>query len=57
MQEDFSFPDIAWIINSEHSFSVQWKDLYGELQEGHYRLVKQFYAEKNFEVSCEFDIE
>lgn len=57
IQEDFSFPDIAWIINSEHSFSVQWKDLYGELPEGHYRLVKQFYAEKNFEVSCEFDIE
>lgn len=41
--EDYSFNDIAYIVddNNEVKFTINWESLYGQLDTGSYRIIKQ----------------
>ena len=43
--DDYAFTDIAWLIGEDNTLEdkVDWFDLYGELEDGRYRLVKRIY--------------
>mgnify|MGYP001861189719 FL=1 len=43
--DDYAFTDIAWLIGEDNTLEdkVDWSDLYGELEDGRYRLVKRIY--------------
>lgn len=55
IREDVSWIEIGWEIESysEWEFTADWKDIYGTLDSGRYRLMKVVNGE---EVLCEFDI-
>ncbi len=59
INENFAFTDIAYIPKEDGTIEIEenWKDLYGELDTGEYRLVKELYGnEKNY-IYAEFTIE
>ena len=52
---DYGFNEIGWLTdNGELTMTVDWEWLYGELPEGHYRILKQAGAEV---ISAEFTVE
>ena len=52
---DYGFNEIGWLTdNGELTMTVDWDWLYGELPEGHYRILKQAGAEV---ISAEFTVE
>lgn len=42
-QTDIAFEEVAYIVNEKNSgkWSVDWTDIYGELERGTYRIIKQ----------------
>lgn len=55
VREDVSWIEIGWEIGSysEWEFTADWKDIYGTLDSGRYRLMKAVNGEGIF---CEFEI-
>ncbi len=59
INENFAFTDIAYIPKEDGTIEIDenWKDLYGELQAGEYRLVKEVYGNGTNYIYAEFTIE
>lgn len=62
--ENWAFPATACKLeeNSSSEWSVDWSSLYGELEKGHYRIVKSLIDYRgdyhiDYYVSVEFDVE
>lgn len=59
IDENYSFTDIAYIPREDGTseINVNWGDLYGELENGEYRLVKELYGDETNYIYAEFTIE
>lgn len=60
INDEYSFIAIGWIIktNGEFEDKIDWSNLYGELKEGNYRIVKEVYTNGNKkEIYAKFTIE
>lgn len=60
INDEYSFIAIGWIIkpNGEFEDKIDWSNLYGELKEGNYRIVKEVYSNGNKkELYAKFTIE
>lgn len=59
IDENYSFTDIAYIPGEDGTIemNVNWEGLYGELNSGEYRLVKELYDNGKKYIYAEFKIE
>jgi len=61
VSDDVAFEDLKWAVNdgNPYSFSVDWSNIYGKLENGSYRLVKNVSFSENISVEavCYFDID
>ncbi len=59
IDEKYAFTDIAYLPdeNGKVEMNTNWKNLYGELEKGEYRLVKEVYDNGNNYIYVEFTIE
>lgn len=59
INENFIFTDVAYIPKEDGTIeiNVNWGDLYGELENGEYRLVKELYGDGTNYIYAEFTIE
>ena len=55
----YAFNDIAYLIGEDGMLEekIDWSELYGELENGEYRLVKELYINGYNYFSVEFTIE
>lgn len=56
---DAVFTDIAWILEpgKETKFLLDWSGIYGTLEGGKYRIIKDVYVEDGtLELACEFEL-
>ena len=53
--EEYGFNDLGYIVDdhNEVKFTIDWEWLYGQLEEGHYRILKQI---NNKYISIPFNI-
>ena len=54
------FEAIAMVIGNDAntSWSTNWEKIYGTLEQGKYRITKDFYANDNcYKATCEFSID
>ena len=56
---NYAFNDIAYLIGEDGMLEekIDWSELYGELENGEYRLVKELYINGYNYFSVEFTIE
>lgn len=59
IDEDYTFTSIAYIPGEDgiSEINENWEDLYGELEDGEYRLVKELYGNEISYIYVEFTIE
>lgn len=59
IDEEYAFTDIAYLPDEDGKVQINtnWKNLYGELEKGEYRLVKEVYDNGNNYIYVEFTIE
>ena len=60
INDQYGFIAIGWIIkqNGEFEDKIDWSNLYGQLKEGEYRIVKEVYSNGNKkELYAKFTIE
>ena len=59
IDDNYVFKDIAFKIGENHQLemNIDWSKLYGELEPGEYRLVKDFYNNSHIYLAVEFTIE
>ncbi len=59
INDNYVFKDIAFKIGENHQLEMNtdWSELYGELEPGEYRLVKDFYNNSHIYLAVEFTIE
>lgn len=60
INDQYGFIAIGWIIkpNGEFEDKIDWSNLYGQLKEGEYRIVKEVYCNGNKkELYAKFTIE
>ena len=59
IDEKYAFTDIAYLPdeNGKVEMNTNWKNLYGKLEKGEYRLVKEVYDNGNNYIYVEFTIE
>lgn len=57
--DQYAFNEIAWIVGKDGTVkdTVDWSDLYGTLEKGEYRLVKEVYDTEKFYIWTEFSID
>lgn len=59
IDDNYAFKDIAYKIgeNNKLEMNIDWSKLYGELESGEYRLIKDLYNDGHIYLSVEFTIE
>lgn len=59
LDDNYAFKDIAYKIGENHrlEMNTDWSKLYGELEPGEYRLIKDLYDDGHIYLSVEFTIE
>lgn len=59
IDDNYAFKDVAYKIgeNNKLEMNIDWSKLYGELESGEYRLIKDLYNDGHIYLSVEFTIE
>lgn len=59
IDDNYAFKDIAYKMGENHQLemNIDWSKLYGELESGEYRLIKDLYNDGHIYLSVEFTIE
>ena len=59
IDDNYVFTDIAYKIGENHQLEMNtdWSKLYGELEPGEYRIVKELYDNGDIYLAVEFTIE